>query len=73
MNVKVVEPGIDILLLPNAADTPVGRPLTDSSAVAPLLAQLPGLPIVTVVAAVKVLGAMLISFTVSAVGDTARL
>ena len=73
VNVNVVLPGIGILLLPNAAVTPLGKPLTESRAVLPLAEQEPGLPIVTLVVAVSVLGATLISFTVPVVGATARL
>jgi hypothetical protein len=69
VNVRLVEPGILILLLPKVAVTPVGNPLTDIKAVEPLEAQVPGLPIVTVVEAVSVFGEIPISFTVPVEGE----
>ncbi len=73
VNVSEVLPGMARLLLPKTAVTPLGNPFTDSKALLPAEPQAPGLPIVTVVAAVSTLGAIPISFTVAKAGAKARL
>ncbi len=73
VKVKEVVPGIARLLLPKAAVIPAGKPFTDKSALAPDEPQAPGLPMVMIVAAVVVFGAMLISFKVAVAGAIARL